>query len=723
MDSETRTFSGGRLPPKRTYGSKKGSRRPQNNQEQQEQTQHSASSKQEGDLPVGSNTSTLPSVAPFTQLAVRSGQANVPLAYVNSDSRKSPSNERFGSGRRISTTSIDDISLLLRSAAAGGDEGRASAITLALACKSYETRRSMRGKGESIMDDLKSAMLAALRGGDGQERDEAIVHCLSVALFILSKDRAMAKVFSSSIVSTLAALIDTHQQGLTEEESRSNPCTALNVASFPGRALLVKGRRKKSAPSGVTRAFKGVSSPPTGGRRWRGAASPLPAQGLRDSVFEMGDDDDDDHPLGAAGVSRLADAVKDRSDESPGIIYKLSPGSSIDNNTCCSSSSAKSALPLPRSREHEHGSADVMVRARMLLDITDVLPWGMTNRHLVSAVDLGLATLLNVAVQACPESGETGGVGEGGIGGESTEEEISTQGSAADQSDPSSVEALTGRVKDNEVTARNTGVIAELSRLGPSGFLLPFVIGGAAFLEDLSASRKVDKAGRGATADPSSLRMLQRLLLALRLLDLATLEKYDEGNKAKASGTKPIQPTQISDLTGVLLLVVSRSYSYYDNNGGVGEKSDRASDACGRLGKDRKQPGRQQPFVDEVSARVHECLLAALRVLINVTHNDARICAEVAARGGLDALMACLVLYSECRSRDRDGKSPLTRHRRMSSEIFSGNAADGGTEFLPGPDLDDANGDASGERAEGRAGSGAGAFDAQVCSLVLRILQ
>ncbi|CAM9370569.1 unnamed protein product, partial [Phaeothamnion confervicola] len=39
--------------------------------------------------------------------------------------------------------------------------------------------------------------------------------------------------------------------------------------------------------------------------------------------------------------------------------------------------------------------------------------------------------------------------------------------------------------------------------------------------------------------------------------------------------------------------------------------------------------------------RLHDCLLAALRVLLNVTHHNADACGAVAAAGGLPMLLSC----------------------------------------------------------------------------------
>lgn len=432
------------------------------------------------------------------------------------------------------------------------------------------------------------------------------------------------------------------------------------------------------------------------------------------SPFDMSDEDEEDAVVGFAGGLGLKKPLVG------GTSRPSRPAERSDRRKLGGSS---------------HGSTtNVTVRARMLLDIADMVPWGMANRHLVSAADLGLATLLNVAAQACPESGETGGGAAGGVaGGVSVDEELSTQGSMGSQSEPSSVVGalVNGQGDGSEATpAYNAGVMPELSRLAPSGFLLPLITDGATVLENLSSSSKSGGVGgaraRDAIVDPSALRSVHRLLLALRLLDLATLDSSGGGDGASAKASAGSNSDQTSpfhhyaELTGALLVVVAKCQPLCGDGAlapAAAYNGKLKAPGSAKASGGRKQHSTQspQPAVgSEVVSRVHECLLAALRVLINVTHHDARVCAEVASRGGLGILMSCLVARSFCSSQAGDSSSVGGGGGNSRSDLaLLEDVVNGAGEDFAEADLGEGGAD-----DEGRVGSGAGDFDAQVSRLL-----
>ncbi|CBJ25556.1 expressed unknown protein [Ectocarpus siliculosus] len=426
--------------------------------------------------------------------------------------------------------------------------------------------------------------------------------------------------------------------------------------------------------------------------------------------FDMSDEDEDNDKGDAPG--RVGGGFRSVGTESSEAGPAESGKRSLPANGGATSCNAPNRRTSPCAQPNDHGSANAMVRARMLLDIADIVPWGMANRHLVSAADLGLATLLNVAAQACPESVEGGGgvAADVAAGGESVDEEFSTQGSMGSQSEPGSVigALANGQANGSDASSanNNAGVMPELSRLAPTGFLLPLVVGATAVLADLSVA---------------SLRSLHQLLLALRLLDLATLESSGEGDgaaaKATAGATTPPRESPshpYAELTGALLLVVAECQPFCSD--GVPARHHRKGKAPDRIfgdGVNEQPTGSQQPVVGtEVAAKVHECLLAALRVLINVTHHDARVCAEVAAKRGLEALMRCLA-RSCCGSQggDSDGSSrgPLIVRAKSDVDLL-GDVVNEANETIPETGLEE---DGNGEEA----GSGAGDFDAQVLAM------
>lgn len=738
---DARAPPGGRPPPKRTYGSKQGSRRLGVRSDQAQNQTLSATDE--------ATNSTKFSVAPNEQPGLRQELASNRLTSGEAYSSGLRSLARSSAGVRYSTA--EEVSQLVRSAGEGGEEGRACAIALAQACKSHETRRAIRASGSAILDELTRVILTALRGGDGRrQRDEGIIHCLSVALFILSKDRSLGRAFSASVVSILAFLIGGEQHGVhtdldeEEEHSGSPPTTTTTTttaAAVGGVALLPTGasssgsaqQRKPTAVkttgtlSEQQQQQQNATSTAGNGCRWRGTTAATAAaaggQGREtgakgsSSVFDMSEEEDEDEgkggALGASGGEKTGHDVGKGSTNRPGAATtKRRPPSSFSaSNNSKGSKVGKVAQATARAAADDYGSPKVMVRARMLLDIADILPWGMANRHLVSAADLGLATLLNVAAQACPESGKGGGAAGDSVGGgdsESVQDEASTQESVCSQSDPSSAVGA-----NSETTARKAGVMLELSRLAPSGFLLPLVVGGAAVLKKLSASLTVDGAGGGAAADPSSLKAVHQLLLSLRLLDLATLEQPAEGGGGAAKGVgveDSSPPGQTAELTDALLLVVARCRPFHGDARAARRRKESAPDDRGRLWAGREKPTRQQPLGDEVAARIHECLLAALRVLINITHHDAAVCAKVAARGGLETLMSCLVERSESISLGaaREG------HGRTDSEVMLGDIANGGGGALRETGVGDAEGARGGGKGDGVETDG-GDFDAQVC--------
>lgn len=660
-----------RPPPKRTYGSKQGSRRLFGSNNRTTTTGVGKSS-------VGSTEESSRSTPPAE---LENGRLDTGETCRSSGLMPQQSAVRFSGAVGGGARSSEDILRLVRAAGEGGESGRTSAIALAQACKSRETREAMLSNAGDILSELTSVMLASLRSRRGhQHHDKATVHGLAVAMFVLSKDRAMAKAFSASDVSTLAVLIETNGR----QEDPLGTCAAAgsagSAARIPSVQVSAGGRRPKPA-----------SLMDTMGTIYEHGSNSVESNGHKGACpFDMRDEDEDN----------------DEGDAPGRVGGRFSVGG--ESSGAGPAGSGKRSLPAHGAQPHDHGSANAMVRARMLLDIADIVPWGMANRHLVSAADLGLATLLNVAAQACPESVEGGGrvAADGAAGGESVDEEFSTQGSMGSQSEPGSVlGALANGQADSSdassANSNNTGVVPELSRLAPTGFLLHLVVGATAVLADLSVA---------------SLRSLHQLLLALRLLDLATLVSSGEGDgaaaKATAGAAKPPRQSPshpYAELTGALLLVVAKCQPFCSD--GVPARhhwKGKAPDRRFGDGVDEQPTGSQQPVVgNEVAAKVHECLLAALRVLINVTHHDARVCAEVAARRGLETLMCCLA-RSCCGSQggDSDGSSrgPLTVRAKSDLDLLGDEVND---ETIPETGLEE-------DGSVGGAGSGAGDFDAQV---------
>lgn len=722
--------NGGRPPPKRTYGSKQGSKLGSLQGDAQQQ-QHPPQTSFFAGADGARNNNNSTALALTTQ---KPGPEPAGGLLPSSDSYRSLQSTERRSRTDSFRSKADEISHLVCLAGAGGEEGRASAIALAKACKSTETRKAMltiaNGSGSTVLHELMSVMLAAVQGCRRQ-RDEAIVYCLTVALFTLSKDRALAKGFTASAVSTLVVLIGGTQDASTEEKEQtinsSSLCGVGGVGAVGDGGVLLEALPESASSTGVAAMWArrreiletpkilehvATSLPP--GERCDGTA---PRARVRASLFDMTDEDEDGTlGVGFDGVGGVGGVGVDGSNHGEVDILRRYCDSSRDTI----GAGVGSALSLPYSTANDHGSAEVLVRARMLLDISDMIPWGMANRHLVSAADLGLAALLNVAAQACPEGGEKGEGGKDSTK-DSLEDDYCTQDSAASQTESTSiVGGFTDGLADSEVVAAsNAGVMSELSRLGPAGFLLPIVVGGVAFLNDLSPPRP-GQGGAAASADPSSLRAVHQLLLGLRLLDLATLEK--SGNWAEAAKTSSAstaaRPLQMAELIGALLLLVSRCQSLIGDAGCARPRKGSPDMAAkrGGLGQGHQQSASER-FGDEVLGRVHECLLAALRVLINVTHHNQRVCTEVAARGGLNTLMSCLVAHSECQSRrDSDESSPLARHGRADSvtgllgDVVNG----GGDDMQEGGALDEiTDGGSRGDRAR-RVGGGRGDFDVQV---------
>lgn len=614
---------------------------------------------------------------------------------------------RYGGAVGGGVHSAEEITQLVHAAGQGGEGGRTAAIALAQACKSRETRKGMRANAGGILGELTRALSVSLETEGG---DEALVHGLAVAMFVLSKDRDLVKAFSAPAVSTLAVLIEGkgHHDAVVKYSfgTRGSPAAASSAAARAAR----RGKVASFVRTLGTIDEKNSSSRSTfvlqGGSK---ASSP----------FDISDEDEQDGLVGVGGGCGPSNALGGGARQT---LHSNGSGSSNISNRGA----------LPQARTNHHGSTNVTVRARMLLDIADMVPWGMSNRHLVSAADLGLATLLNVAAQACPESGEkVGGATGGSAAGESVDEEFSTQGSMGSQSEPGSVGggSASGQADGSDATtAHNAGVMPELSRLAPTGFLLPLILGGASVLGDLSAgaSRGGDNAGgvRGSDAavDPSSLRSAHQLLLALRLLDLATLENSSHGDEAATKAREdaksaPDSPSHhTAELTGALLDVIAKCHPLCGDGKLAPTEGDGGSKvpAAGKGGAGRKQratPSSQPVVGKEVAARVHECLLAALRVLINVTHHDARVCEELASRGGLDTLMSCLVARSFCGTQGNDGADSNGGNSRSDLALLE-EVVNGAGQGLGGAGLEQGGGDSGGE-----ACAGEGDFDAQASVL------
>ncbi|CAM9407369.1 unnamed protein product [Scytosiphon promiscuus] len=697
---------GGRTLPKRTYGSKQGSGRlfgPKYGQ-------HQAGGDKSSGLSVAAASTGNRSETPPALLLP--APTNARLTYGEALGSGTglllqQSARKFGYAAGGGVRSTEEISHLISAAGEGGDNGRTSAIALAQACKSRRTRSVIRANAGDVLSELTSALHASLGVGerDHRQRDEATVHGLAVAMFVISKDRGLVKAFSASAVSALAVLIEGDGRRNAAPESSPGTRTTTTTGGAAGGAVAAVGRRHKSALRGGTlRPIDEKHS--SGSRSSAGGKGPSPF-----GMSDEGMDEGESHGWlgGSGGVGEAPGGAS-----SAGNNQRLFAVHGSAHNTAGRDG-------LPHARVNDHGSANAMVRARMLLDIADMVPWGMANRHLVSAADLGLATLLNVAAQACPDSGERGGGAAGGTSaGDPADEDVGTQSSIGSLSEPSSVVGAPANehADDGEATAvsNNAGVMPELSRLAPSGFLLPVVVDGATVLLELSAE----------PSDPSPLRAIHQLLLALRVLDLATLESSGEADGAAAKASKGVDPAEprlphhYAELTGALLLVVARCQplcgdgTLTDSAGG-----ERVKASAGRFGQGRKQQQQSaasspSPAVGgEVAGKVHQCLLAALRVLINVTHHDARVCAEVASRRGLETLTSCLVTRSCCVSTGRDAgdSGGLAAAPPRSDLELLGDVVNGATEDFPG------TGSEEGRSDVGEADATRGDFDAQVLTM------
>ncbi|CAM9230343.1 unnamed protein product, partial [Hapterophycus canaliculatus] len=684
---------GGRPPPKRTYGSKQGPGRLHGPNLPQNQAEGGKSARLSG---ASSTTYLYRSATPPALLHPEPANVRLKVGEVDGAGAgagagagllSQQSAIKFGRATCVGIRSTEEISRLIGAAGEGGETGRTSAIALAQACKSRQTRRAIRANAGSILSELTRTLLVSLRVGEGhrRERDEATVHGLAVAMFVCSKDRTLVKAFSGSAVSALAVLIEGDRRWDVAPKMSLGARTAAagGAASLAATAV---DRRNKSALLGGT--LRPIDEKHTSGSR-------SSAYDEGPSPFKTKDEDREEEGLhGGFGDDFGAGRASGGSRWMGNDQRLFAPHGSAHEAT---SRGGRQQAPV-----NDHGSANAMVRARMLLDIADMVPWGMANRHLVSSADLGLATLLNVAAQACSE------------GGEPVDEDVGTQSSMGSQSEPSSVVEATanGHADGAEATtvSNNAGVMAELSRRAPSGFLLPLVVGGATALSDLWTNSSA----------------VHQLLLALRLLDLATLESSGEVDGTAAKPTKGADPGgpphshHYAELTGALLLVVARCQPLC----GDGASSDAAGrekgkTPAGKFGQGRRQqhsapsPSPQPALGGEVAGKVHQCLLAALRVLINVTHHDGRICAEVAARRGLETLMSCLVARSSCRSQGNDtgdvrGLAPA--HERSDLELL-GDVVNGAPEDFPGTGSEDGKGGF--EEADAMRGD----FDAQVLAM------
>ena len=695
MDSrrDKKLSLGRRLPPGRTYGSKDSSGR--------------VGRPNHDDLRTVPKTPSVRSHQPSGMVHPRNQTPSIGSAEC--ESRIIYTDSTHGSRSR----SVEEISRMVRSAGEGGQRGRAAAVAVARACKSVVTRKALDVDGfKSVLDELSKVTQKMLRGGDSQQQqDEAIVHCLAVSMFTLSKDRSLVQRFDVSVLSTLASLIEGYGRGDAGESSALGLTAAMGATSLQSCPVLAGEREDKKLDGTEPMGLLGK------GQKQRNAHAARVH--LRTSLADPRQRKDERNTStrtrnGETSNGEDSDALYEKSSGSVCSADGIgSVGTSFVGNGLSDGKPGEtrgSVHTLACHHATDHGSAGVMVRARMLLDITDMLPWGLANRHLVSAADLGLATMLNVVGRNSPENEAAGAANVAGTG-DSVEEDFSTQGSAPSRCDSGTVstDGLSESVKAS--TTGNSAVLLELNRLDCIGFLVPLVVAGASVLEDLAASRRV--LARGAATDPSSLRQVHRILLALRLLDLATLENSPEGDAATGySEGNATEPDRGSKLAEALLCVVSRCLAVNAGNRGArrNEESAVAGAAVGqgrlgvRLG--RLSRGQRQPHADEVAIRVQECLLAALRVLVNLTHDDAKVCAVVGARGGLETLMRCLVAHSDCEVQDSDDDSSLL----AGCWGMDSKASTGGDARLPGADasIDD------GDDGAGRSLRAGGDFDAQV---------
>ena len=371
---DTRVPPGGRPPPKRTYGSKQGSRRVGvRNDQAQNQTLSPTDE---------ATNSNMFSVAPKEQPGLRPELVSNRVTSAETYSSGLRSLARFGAGVRYSTA--DEVSQLVRSAGQGGEEGRACAIALAQACKSHETRRVIRANGGAILDELTRVILAALRGDGHRQRDEGIIHCLSVALFILSKDRSLGTAFSASVVSILALLIGGEQHSIDvvdEEHSGSRTTTTTATAAVDGVALLPTEASSGSAHQRKPTAMKMTgtlseqqqsASKAGDGRRWRGTTA-VAGQGREadakgsSSVFDMSEEEEEDKEEGNASGRGNGVRVGEGSADGPGAETTERPPSAFSASSS-KGSKVGTAQAVARATE-DYGSPKIMVRALSLIHI------------------------------------------------------------------------------------------------------------------------------------------------------------------------------------------------------------------------------------------------------------------------------------------------------------------------------------------------------------------
>ncbi|CAM9137836.1 unnamed protein product, partial [Discosporangium mesarthrocarpum] len=482
------------------------------------------------------------------------------------------------SGQENPNLKVEDLMSLLDRARGGGEGGRSAAVSLAKACKSAEVRSVV--CGHSLLGELTGSLLTIVRGDEAF--DEALVYCLVVAIFLLSKDSLVAKTFPPSVVETLTAVLEGNMQSRQEENAMAP--VGSNNRQEPKGDLAEKARRSMSRRRGTAPRGRSLEA------RTKG-------------VFDFDSDGDGEGEGDCQGVA--GSGKKDLEEDSEDKVGR--------------DGGSKEMGSRAEGRQHtqvEHVSADVFIRARMLLDLSDMLPWGLANRHIVSSGDLALAALLNFAESAREEPGDA----DDGRG------QSSAQDSAA------SVGGTT--VSSQSEDAVEEGITSDLCCPRPHAILMQVLSAGVDTLASLVRSRGQLVQGAGFAAQ----RYLHQLLLALRLLDRATL-KLPSTSKEDSNDTSS---TQRMELVRAALAVVSRCQLLMARMGHLARSNTPAGQSSGtRNGqaKDTQIDGEEA----EAATRIEDCLLAALHVLMNVTHQDPSTCAAAGAAGGLASLLECLV--------------------------------------------------------------------------------
>ncbi|CAM9618248.1 unnamed protein product [Choristocarpus tenellus] len=531
---------------------------------------------------------------------------------------------------------------LLQESRGGGAKGRSCAVTLAKACKSNEVRRIVRG--HKFLGELVGALFATVNGSG--PCDEALLYCLTVTIFLLSKDPLVAKTFPEFLVATLASLV----QG----------CSRTFIKEVP------KGPHR-CAPQKTSMRRGGLQTKRSSRRQWGTDHPDHVAQIPEKGIFDFESEDEERHE----NKIKEGDKVEGRKsciiDGDENVYGRSVNGGGNDHSTIV-----------------DFGSTDDFVQARMLLDLCDMLPWGLANRHIVSYGDLALAALFNVAATSRPDAGD-----------ENDEGSLDTPGSNNSQHDWKS--------NISNVEAKRQSIASELSRPAPHDTLVTLVSAGIATLERLTKSD-----GHGLAAGEAPQSSLHRLFLSLKLLDLATLNRPTSTLVYRDGGGTDLQVSrarQRLELVRVGLAVAAHCQVLLKR---------KQPTSCGSPSALLTVDGGNSLLGEEVATRVQDCMLAAFHVVMNVTHQDPQTCSEAGAQGGLDTLLACVVQGEDWSGLDnRLDDSPTKGFTGKASLLSFPNTPMGG-KGSGGENVMAPKGQSSGRSNAGNRG---GDFDTQVLAL------